>query len=45
VLEGFEPDPVPVHLVYREGRRASARVRSFVDFAVERMRQHPVLQH
>jgi DNA-binding transcriptional LysR family regulator len=45
VLEGFEPDPLPVHLVYREGRRASARVRSFVDFAVERMRQHPVLQH
>lgn len=43
VLEAFEPDPVPVHLVYREGRRASARVRSFVDFAVERMRQHPVL--
>jgi DNA-binding transcriptional LysR family regulator len=45
VLEGFEPDPLPVHLVYREGRRASARVRSFVDFTVERLRQHPVLQH
>ncbi|SER23959.1 DNA-binding transcriptional regulator, LysR family [Pseudomonas sp. NFACC02] len=45
VLEGFEPDPLPVHLVYREGRRASARVRSFVDFAVDRLRQHPVLQH
>jgi DNA-binding transcriptional LysR family regulator len=45
VLEGFEPDPLPVHLVYREGRRASARVRSFVDFTVERLRRHPVLQH
>ena len=43
VLEGFEPDSIPVHLVYREGRRASARVRSFVDYAVERMRSHPVL--
>jgi DNA-binding transcriptional LysR family regulator len=43
VLEVFEPDSVPVHLVYREGRRASARVRSFVDFAVARLRQLPVL--
>jgi DNA-binding transcriptional LysR family regulator len=43
VLQAFEPAPVPVYLVYREGRRASARVRSFVDFAVERLRQHPVL--
>lgn len=43
VLEDFEPDPLAVHLVYREGRRASAKVRSFVDFAVERMRVHPVL--
>ncbi|RJX83342.1 LysR family transcriptional regulator [Pseudomonas sp. LS-2] len=45
VLDGFEPDSLPVHLVYREGRRASARVRSFIDFAVERLRQHPVLRH
>lgn len=43
VLEEFEQSPLPVHLVYREGLRASARVRSFVDFAVERLRQHPVL--
>ncbi len=38
VLDTFEPAPVPMHLVYREGRRASAKVRSFVDFAVERLR-------
>ncbi|MFY1663547.1 LysR family transcriptional regulator [Pseudomonas sp. Pseu.R1] len=43
VLEAFEPEPLPVYLIYREGRRASARVRSFVDFAVERMRQLPML--
>ncbi|HXQ99975.1 MAG TPA: LysR substrate-binding domain-containing protein [Pseudomonas sp.] len=43
VLGTFEPPAVPVHLVYREGRRASARVRSFVDFAVPRLRLHPVL--
>lgn len=44
VLARFEAAPLPVHLVYREGRRASARVRSFVDFAVERMREHPMLR-
>jgi len=43
VLEDFEPDMLAVYLVYREGLRASARVRSFIDFATERMRQHPML--
>lgn len=44
VLRGFEVEPLAVHLIYREGLRASARVRSFIDFAVERMRLHPALQ-
>jgi DNA-binding transcriptional LysR family regulator len=39
VLEDYEPEPLPVHLVYREGRRAPARVRSFVDFASQRLRR------
>ena len=38
LLDAFEPAPVPMHLVCREGRRASAKVRGFVDFAVERLR-------
>ena len=38
VLEDFEPPPLPIHIVHAEGRRASARVRAFVDFAVERLR-------
>jgi DNA-binding transcriptional LysR family regulator len=29
---------LPVHVVYREGRRASAKVRSFVDLVVARLR-------
>ena len=45
LLETLEPAPLPVHLVYREGRHASARVRSFVDFASERLRAHPALTH
>jgi len=38
VLQGFEAPPIPVNVIHAEGRRASARVRSFVDFAVERLR-------
>lgn len=38
VLADFEPAPLPIHLVHREGPRATAKVRAFVDFAVERLR-------
>jgi DNA-binding transcriptional LysR family regulator len=41
VLQAFEPPPLPVHVVYREGRNASMRVRSFVDFSVAALREHP----
>jgi DNA-binding transcriptional LysR family regulator len=40
VLEEYEAEPIPIHVVYREGRRAPARVRAFVDFAVPRLRQN-----
>ena len=39
VLRDFEMPPVPVHLVYPEGRKSSAKVRSFVDFCVEALRR------
>jgi DNA-binding transcriptional LysR family regulator len=43
ILEDFEPEPIPIHVMYREGRRAPARVRAFVDFAVARLRaEQPV---
>jgi DNA-binding transcriptional LysR family regulator len=38
VLPEFEPPPIPVHVVHTEGRRAAARVRTFVDYAVGRLR-------
>jgi DNA-binding transcriptional LysR family regulator len=44
VLAGFEPPPVPVHIVYPAGRRAPAKVRAFVEFARERLAAEPVLQ-
>ena len=43
VLRPFEPPPVPVHLVYPEGRKSAAKVRAFVDFAAQRLRVHPSL--
>ncbi|HVH06632.1 MAG TPA: LysR family transcriptional regulator [Myxococcota bacterium] len=44
LLPDFEPPPIPIHVVHPEGRRASARVRAFVDFAVERLRSEPSLR-
>jgi DNA-binding transcriptional LysR family regulator len=38
VLPEFEPAPVPVHVVHAGGKRPSAKVRSFVDLAVDRLR-------
>ena len=43
ILRSFEPAPVPVHLVYPEGRKAAAKVRAFIDFAAQRLRIHPAL--
>lgn len=41
VLEEFEPPPQPIHVIHQEGRLASAKVRSFVDFIVDRLRRDP----
>ncbi|AZE62067.1 MULTISPECIES: LysR family transcriptional regulator [Pseudomonas] len=44
VLPAFELPPLPVHVIYREGRHASMRVRSFVDYCVTALREHPAFQ-
>ncbi len=38
VLPEFEPSPLPVHVVHAGGKRSSAKVRGFVDLAVDRLR-------
>jgi DNA-binding transcriptional LysR family regulator len=43
VMADHEPPPIPVQLVYAEGRHAAAKVRAFVDHAAERLRAVPVL--
>lgn len=43
VLEDYEPEQLPVHLVHYEGRRVTAKLRSFLDLAQQRLRQSPIL--
>lgn len=43
VLSAYEEAPLPVHVIHREGRQGSAKVRSFVDLAVEKLRADKAL--
>lgn len=38
ILEEFEPEPLPIHVVHAERQHAPAKVRQFVDLCVERLR-------
>ena len=44
VLQPYELPALPVYVVYREGRKASMRVLSFVDFIVKGLREHPAMR-
>ncbi|WP_341315941.1 LysR substrate-binding domain-containing protein [Paraburkholderia sp. IMGN_8] len=37
VLDAFEPEPVPVHLLWAEGRPVPRRVRALIDFLAARL--------
>lgn len=41
VLTEFAPRALPIHLIYREGRKAPAHLRAFIDFAVPMLRACP----
>lgn len=43
VLSGYEEAPLPIQVIHREGRHRSAKVRSFVDMAVEKLRADKAL--
>lgn len=43
VLGDYEEPVLPIHVLYPEGRHASAKVRAFVDLAVERLRANRLL--
>ena len=38
LLRGFEPPPLPVHLVYMGGGPLPLKVRAFLDFAAPRLK-------
>lgn len=44
VLAPFETPALPIHVVHREGRRATQKVRGFIDLAVDALRAHPALR-
>jgi DNA-binding transcriptional LysR family regulator len=44
VLEDFERPAVPIHVVHREGRHATHKVRAFIDMAVDVLRNDADLQ-
>jgi DNA-binding transcriptional LysR family regulator len=43
VLQAMEPEPLPVHVVHHEGRRATHKVRAFLDMAIAALRANPAL--
>ncbi|MFK3794873.1 MULTISPECIES: LysR family transcriptional regulator [unclassified Pseudomonas] len=44
ILEDFEEPPLPIHVCYQAERKVSAKVRTFVDYCVQRMQQDPAIQ-
>jgi len=43
VFASYDREPIPVHVVHREGRHASRKVRAFLDLAIERLRALPAI--
>lgn len=43
VLDEFHPTTLPIHVVHSQGRGAAAKIRSFVDFLVPRLRADPAI--
>jgi len=43
ILSDYESDPLPINILHSEGRRASAKIRSFVDLMAEHLRSDSAL--
>ncbi|HIG43869.1 MAG TPA: LysR family transcriptional regulator [Gammaproteobacteria bacterium] len=44
ILVEHESVPLPIHIIHRQGRNESAKVRAFVDLIAKRLREDPALQ-
>lgn len=45
ILCDYEPKPLPVNIIHLEGRQAHAKIRSFIDLAVTRLKSNPYIDH
>ena len=43
VLDDWQPEPLPIHILHREGRHAASHVRVFIDLIAERLRADTAL--
>jgi DNA-binding transcriptional LysR family regulator len=43
LLSDFEAAPLPIYILHREGRNASAKIRAFIDLMAQRLRDDPSL--
>lgn len=43
ILSDYQLPAIPVHIIHREGRMASSKVRCFIDLMSQRLRQDPIL--
>ena len=43
VLEEFEPPPLPINIIHREGRHVSVKLRAFIDLLAERLGDNMVI--
>ena len=45
ILQDYEIQPLPVSIIHLEGRQANAKIRAFIDLAIERLRANPYIDH
>ena len=38
ILQDFEPVEIPIHIVHREERHSSSKIRAFIDLLADRLR-------
>ena len=44
VMENWQPEPLPIHIIHREGHRTSRKVRAFIDLLANNLSQAQVLK-
>jgi DNA-binding transcriptional LysR family regulator len=45
LMPQYEPPQYPVHILHRESRHASAKVRAFIDLLAKRLRSEQCLNY